>query len=257
MTKKRVAKPWELSPTTRFDDRAELYAKYRPSYPAEAIDCVLEGLGDPAGLLAADIGAGTGIVSRLLAGCGVSVRAVEPNAQMRRVAEQNEHVHWTEGTAEKTGLDDHSVDLIVSGQAWHWFEPNATCKEMSRIAIPGGRLALLWYDDLPGNEPSQEYRRIVEPGAKETFGIHAVEQWEPTLAPPLDHKKCERFEFEYAYRLDLTGLIGRARSASYVPHEGLDADRLVREMTEMHARFAESDGFVTMGLLCIVHRYAL
>lgn len=257
MTKKRVAKPWKLSPTTRFDDRAELYAKYRPSYPPEAIDCVLESLGDPANLVAADIGAGTGIVSRLLADRGVNVRALEPNAQMRRVAEQSERVHWVEGTAEATGLEDHSVDLIVSGQAWHWFEPNATCKEMPRIARPGGRLALLWYDDLPGNEPSIEYRRIVEPGAKETFGIHAVEQWEPTLAPPLEGIMCERFEFTYSYRLDLTGLIGRARSASYVPHEGPDADRLVREMTDMHAKFAEPDGLVTMGLLCIVHRYAL
>ena len=257
MTKRRVPKPWELNPTTRFDDRAELYAKYRPSYPPEAIDCVLEGLGEPTKLVAADIGAGTGIVSRLLANRDVQVRAVEPNAHMRRVATPTERVHWTEGTAEATGLETQSVDLIVSGQAWHWFEPSATCREMARIARPGGRLALLWYDDLPGNGPSQEYRRIVEPGAKETFGIHAVEQWEPTLAPPLDEKKCERFEFTYAYRLDLTGLIGRARSASYVPHEGPDADRLVREMTEMHARFAEPDGFVTMGLLCIVHRYSI
>ena len=257
MTKKRLAKPWELSPTTRFDDRAELYAKFRPSYPPEAIGCVLEGLGDNAELVAADIGAGTGIVSRLLADRGVSVRAIEPNAQMRRVAEQHERVQWAEGTAEATGLEDQSVDLIISGQAWHWFEPSATCKEMARIAKPNGRLVLLWYDDLPGNEPSLEYRRIVEPGAKETFGIHAVEQWEPTLAPPLDDKRCERFEFVYAYRLDLAGLIGRARSASYVPHEGPDADRLVREMTEMHAQFAEPDGFVTMGLICIVHRYSI
>ncbi len=256
MTKRRIPKPWELSPTTRFDDRAELYAKYRPGYPPEAIDAVLEGLGEPAKLVAADIGAGTGIVSRLLADRGVTVNAIEPNAQMRRVATPSDRVRWIEGSAERTTLEDRSVDLIISGQAWHWFEPSATCRELARIAKPGGRLALLWYDDLPGNEPSREYRRIVEPGAKETFGIHAVEQWEPTLATPLDDKECERFEFTYSYRLDLTGLIGRARSASYVPHEGPDAERLVREMTEMHGRFAEHDGFVTMGLVCILHRYA-
>lgn len=250
-------KPWQLSPTTRFDDRAKLYARYRPSYPPEAIDAALEGLGEPSRLVAADIGAGTGILSRLLADRGVGVLGVEPNAQMRAAATPHPRVRWVEGTAEATTLGDNSVDLIVSGQAWHWFEPNATSREMARIARSGARLALLWYDDLPGDAASAEYRRIVEPGARETFGIHAVEQWVPTLAPPLDGLACERLEFAYSYRLDLAGLIGRARSASYVPHEGPDADRLEREMTAMHARFAEPDDLVTLGLLCIVHRFKL
>jgi len=250
-------KPWQLDPTKRFDDRADLYARYRPSYPPEGIDCVLEGLGDPSTLVAADLGAGTGILSRLLADRGATVLAVEPNAQMRRAAAAHQRVRWIEASAEVTTLSDACADLVTCGQAWHWFEPGAACREVARIARPGARFALLWYDDLPGNAPSAEYRRIVEPGAKETFGIHAEEQWTPTLAPPLDKLRCERFEFAYAHRLDLEGLIGRARSASYVPHEGPDAERLVREMTAMHERFAEPGGLVTLGLLAIVHRFAL
>lgn len=250
-------RPWELDPTRRFCGRAELYASYRPSYPPRAIDVTLEGLGEPGSLAAADLGAGTGILSRLLADRGVEVQAVEPNEQMRRAASPHERVRWTEGPAERTELAAHSVDLVVAGQAWHWFEPAAACEEIARIAKPGGRLALLWYDDLPGDASSAEYRRIVEPGAKETFGIHAQEQWTPTLARPLDALRCERFEFAYAYRLDLAGLIGRARSASYVPHEGPDADRLVQQMAAMHERFAQADGLVTLGLLCIVHRFTL
>jgi 2-polyprenyl-3-methyl-5-hydroxy-6-metoxy-1,4-benzoquinol methylase len=60
-----------MNPLNRFSDRAADYAKYRPSYPEEAIATILEGLGDPSQLVAADIGAGTGISSRLLAqkGC--------------------------------------------------------------------------------------------------------------------------------------------------------------------------------------------
>lgn len=250
-------KPWQLDPTTRFDDRADLYAKYRPSYPPEAIDCVLEGLADPSRLAAADLGAGTGILSRLIAERGVSVHAVEPNAQMRQAAAAHERIRWFGASAETTTLDAESVELVVCGQAWHWFEPGAACREVARIAKPGARFALLWYDDLPGSAPSAEYRRIVEPGAKETFGIHAEEQWTPTLAPPLDKLRCERFEFAYSYRISLEGLIGRARSASYVPHTGPDAERLVREMTAMHARFAEPGGLVTLGLLAIVHRFEL
>lgn len=250
-------KPWQLDPTTRFDDRAGLYAKYRPSYPPEAIECLLEGLADPSGLVAADLGAGTGILSRLLADRGANVLAVEPNAHMRRTAAPHERITWFAASAEATTLGDSCADLVVSGQAWHWFEPEAACREIARIAKPCGRFVLLWYDDLPGSAPSAEYRRIVEPGAKETFGIHAEEQWNPTLATPLDKLRCEQFEFAYAYRLSLEGLIGRARSASYVPHSGPDAERLVHEMTSMHARFAEPDGLVTLGLMAIVHRFEL
>ena len=72
----------EQSPTARFSDRADDYVKYRPSYPPEAIDAVLEGLGEPAAVVAADVGAGTGISARLLSARGVRVIAVEPNREM-------------------------------------------------------------------------------------------------------------------------------------------------------------------------------
>jgi 2-polyprenyl-3-methyl-5-hydroxy-6-metoxy-1,4-benzoquinol methylase len=71
-----------LNPLDRFSDRAADYVKYRPSYPMAAIDIILEGLGQTP-LVAADIGAGTGISSRLLADRGVRVLAIDPNAAMR------------------------------------------------------------------------------------------------------------------------------------------------------------------------------
>ena len=74
---------YQMNPQQRFSDRAEDYAKYRPSYPSEAIDSILEGLEAPERLIAADIGAGTGISSRLFAARGVKVIAIEPNAAMR------------------------------------------------------------------------------------------------------------------------------------------------------------------------------
>ena len=61
---------YQMNPQERFSDRAEVYAKYRSSYPPEAIDRILEGVGAPNELIAADIGAGTGISSRLLADRG-------------------------------------------------------------------------------------------------------------------------------------------------------------------------------------------
>ena len=78
--------PYELNPTSRFSDRADDYVKYRPGYPPAAIDAILNGLGPPASLVAADVGAGTGISARALADRGVRVLAVEPNAVMANAA---------------------------------------------------------------------------------------------------------------------------------------------------------------------------
>ncbi|MFY9718601.1 MAG: hypothetical protein WAK16_03055, partial [Candidatus Cybelea sp.] len=64
-----------MSPLARFGARAQSYAAFRPSYPPEAIDAALEGLGDPSALVVADLGAGTGISSRLFADRGACVIA--------------------------------------------------------------------------------------------------------------------------------------------------------------------------------------
>ncbi|WP_287312777.1 hypothetical protein [Moorena sp. SIO1G6] len=60
----------QMNPESRFSELVADYAKYRPSYPAVAIDKILEGLENRGQLVAADIGAGTGISSRLLAMAG-------------------------------------------------------------------------------------------------------------------------------------------------------------------------------------------
>jgi ubiquinone/menaquinone biosynthesis C-methylase UbiE len=101
----------------RFSDRATDYAKYRPSYPATAIDRILEGLNNP--LVAADIGAGTGISSRLLAERGVRVLEIEPNADMRQAAAPHPLVKFYDSTAEKTGIADASIDLVTCFQSFH------------------------------------------------------------------------------------------------------------------------------------------
>ncbi len=78
-----MAEPHDIDPTGRFSNRADDYARHRPTYPAAAIDALLAGLGPASGLVAVDVGAGTGISARLLAERGVSVIAVEPNRAMR------------------------------------------------------------------------------------------------------------------------------------------------------------------------------
>ena len=84
----------------RFNDRAADYVKYRPTYPVAAIDAILDGLRPPERLLAADVGAGTGISARLLGDRGVRVIAVEPGEAMRGAAAPHARVSWIAGRAE-------------------------------------------------------------------------------------------------------------------------------------------------------------
>ncbi|MBV9438785.1 MAG: class I SAM-dependent methyltransferase, partial [Candidatus Eremiobacteraeota bacterium] len=122
-----------MRPTARFTKRADAYAAGRPSYPPAAIDALLDGLGDPSAVVAVDLGAGTGISSRLLAERGAQVLAVEPNAAMRAAAERHPRVEWIDGTAEQTGLAEASVDLVAAFQAFHWFHAPVALREAIRI----------------------------------------------------------------------------------------------------------------------------
>ena len=143
----------EMNPQRRFSNRAENYSKYRPSYPTEAIDCILQGLETKSQLVAADIGAGTGISSRLLADRGVRVIGIEPNVAMRQVAEVHPLVEFRNGSAEATKLSDKSVDLVTCFQAFHWFNLEPTLKEFARILKAKGKIALLWNDrDVDGDD---------------------------------------------------------------------------------------------------------
>src|SRR3989442_3132520 len=126
MPDERARELHRMNPTRRFGDRASDYRRYRPDYPAAAIDTILSGLLDPGRLRVADIGAGTGICSRLLAERGVRLLAVEPNAEMRAAAEAHARIEWRAGEAEATGLAVASLDLVVCAQAFHWFrQPEA------------------------------------------------------------------------------------------------------------------------------------
>ncbi|MGH2570868.1 MAG: class I SAM-dependent methyltransferase, partial [bacterium] len=132
----------DLDPRGRFTDRAADYVRYRPDYPAAAIDHVLNGLGDPSRLTAADVGAGTGISSRLLAERGTRAVAIEPNAAMRAAAEPHPRVEWRDGTAEDTRLAAASMDLVLCAQAFHWFRQEEAVAEFARVLRPRGRLVV-------------------------------------------------------------------------------------------------------------------
>lgn len=226
-------------PTTRFSDRVADYVAHRPSYPGEAIDAVLAGLADRSTLVAADIGAGTGISSRLLAQRGVRVLAVEPNAAMRSGAEVHARVQYVDGTAERTTLEHASCDLVVCAQAFHWFDHPKAFAEFVRVLKARGRLAIVWNVRDKTDAFTAEYSRLM---------VHAAEG-DPAGEREMDARTAagahaftpfEKRSFPYAQPLTEDGLLGRAMSASYAPKQGPRRAALERELRLLHARFANN-----------------
>lgn len=246
----------DLNPTGRFTDRAADYVRYRPTYPPGAIDAMLEGLGDPRGVTAADVGAGTGISSRLLSERGVRVIAVEPNLAMREAGRARAtgagSLEWRDGTAEATGLGDGSVDLVACAQSFHWFRADEALREFHRVLRPGGRLALMWNHRDASDAFTAGYRAaILEVGGdseaeRMAFDPAIVARSGLFEAPVLR-------EFRHEQRLDLEGLLGRARSASYVPKEGAGAAALAKSLRALWEAHRDAAGLVRLVYATRVH----
>jgi len=234
-----------MQPLSRFSDRAADYARFRPAYPEAAITAILEGLGLPAQLVAADIGAGTGISSRLLAARGVKVFAIEPNAAMRQAAAPHSLVEFRDGTAEQTHLSAGSVDLVTCFQSFHWFEPEVTLREFHRILKRSGRLALVWNERDPADEFTGAYGRLVHLISNQNMAEKRLGSVASLFSSP-HFGKVYHHPFAYQHVLDLDGLVGRAQSTSYLPREGAAHQQLISGLQELHARFCNAKGLVCL-----------
>jgi SAM-dependent methyltransferase len=229
--------PEDLDPTGRFSNRADDYVRYRPSYPAAAIDALLAGLGAPESVTAVDVGAGTGISSRLLAERGVNVIAVEPNRAMREAAASHPRVSFRDGTAEALGLPSASAGLVVCAQAFHWFRADAAVREMARVLAPGGRLALVWNHRSASDPLMAGYERaILDTGASASVLAMTSDVDAVARSGAFGPRRVARFE--HRQRVDRDGLLGRALSASYVPKEG---PKLARLLAALDALFVQHE----------------
>jgi SAM-dependent methyltransferase len=123
-----------------FGAAADVYDRSRPSYPVEAVRFVLPA--DARRVL--DLGAGTGKLTSVLLDLGLDVVAVEPSALMR--ARISARAEVLDGSAESLPLADRSVDAVLVGHAFHWFDRATALPEIARVLRPGGTLGLLWND---------------------------------------------------------------------------------------------------------------
>jgi SAM-dependent methyltransferase len=235
-------------PAAYFSDCTDLYERYRPSYPHDAIDTIVRDL--PKGAVIADIGCGTGICSRQLAAAGCRVIGIEPNDDMLAIARlqaaQSPHAErmtFQPGTGEATGLNAESVDAVVCAQSFHWFDADAALREFARILKPSGRLALMWNKVARSDPFSAGYRTIMnEAGmlARARGRLLRRNTGGAILRSSLFTVTIDR-SFPNAQQLDLDGLLGRARSASYFPSVGVEREHFESKLRGLFAACA-TDG---------------
>ena len=209
---------------TRFSNRVSNYAKYRPGYPASIIRILENEIGFEPQKDIADIGSGTGLLSKLFLGNDNLVYGVEPNDEMRMAGEVllKDFINFVsiKGTAENTTLADESVDMITSGQAFHWFNNDKTKKEFIRILKPDGYVVLVWNERLKEASPFMKgYEKIL---------IKYGTDFQVVKHENLGNKDFNKFyvvknfkiaSFENFQIFDFTGLKGRLLSSSYLPPE--------------------------------------
>jgi SAM-dependent methyltransferase len=211
-------------PTERFSTRVENYARYRPSYPHAAIALLERRCGLSPTAVVADLGSGTGILTELLLASGAEVIGVEPNDGMRGAAEarlgEQPRFRSVRGTAEATTLPGDSIDLLVAGQAFHWFELRPARREALRIVKSGGWAALLWNERPP--EVSgflADYEALLLSHAAEYARITASRADEASMREFLGGS-MELATFPNQQTLDFEGIRGRLLSSSYAPEPG-------------------------------------
>jgi SAM-dependent methyltransferase len=238
-----------VNPTGRFSGREGDYSKYRPSYP-EALFADLDRLVWTPRSTVADIGAGTGLFTRLVAPRVGHVIAVEPNAAMaaqgRAQSSGLSNLSWEAGTAEATGLPEASVDVLTCAQAFHWFDQTATAREWRRILRNEGQAVLVWNERDEEAAPLHgEYNELVIRWCPDYLKVNHSNVTPGHIADFFAPFPVERRVYPYPQRFDLEGLQGRLRSASYCPALGQPGHReLMDGLAVLFDRYRQADGLV-------------
>ncbi len=207
--------------THRFSSRVENYVRYRPGYPREIVSTLERECGLSPRAVIADIGSGTGLLAQIFLDQRYTVVGIEPNTEMRETGQamlaRYSRFHSVNGSAEATTLPDKNVDVIVAGQAWHWFDVPAASKEFRRVLKPGGLIVLVWNTRHTKATPFlADYEHLLRTYCEEYDAVDHRTSDPADIGIPLT-----RADFPNAQVFDFEGVRGRLLSSSYAPEAGL------------------------------------
>jgi SAM-dependent methyltransferase len=243
-----------------FGAAAAEYDKFRPSYPLEAVRWAV---GAPSPATVVDLGAGTGKLTRVLLAAGYQVTPVEPDAGMRaQLTASTDGVTAVAGYAEAVPLPDASVDAVVAGQAYHWFDRERAHPEIARLLRDGGYFGAIW-NHRDDREPwIAELSRITHdtPDHRGNFDP------EPTVTLELSDlfEPVERREFTHREPRTPESLVAMISTRSYyltaTPERQAEIVEGVRQLTATHPDLAGRESFDVLYRVIVfrarVHRRA-
>jgi len=226
----------------RFTDRVVDYEKYRPNYPPEILAILNQRIGFNKDWLIADIGSGTGISSKLFVDNGNNIFGVEPNRAMREASihhfKKSRNFIAINASAEDTKIDDHCVDLIFAGQAFHWFDKERSKVEFERILKEDGHIVLVWNQRSPEDDFQQAY---------EDFLVAHIPEYKTVTQKNITDGQIEDFFKPRAFQklslaneqtFDLKAFFGRVKSSSYFPNEESTSKTLFDGLTSLFEKYA-------------------
>ena len=204
-----------------FSSKVADYCASRPDYPPQLFEalqscCNLDGTS-----LIADVGAGTGLLTRGLLERGYRVVAVDPNPQMRAACDHYvgaaEGYRSVEGCAEEMPLPPASVNLITAAQAFHWFEVERARAECLRVLRPDGQIALIWNDRLSTDPLHCALDDLFADFGGAKRSALAAHQDRSDVPRFFGHARPAEFTWPHEHLLDQDGLLSLALSRSYMP----------------------------------------
>lgn len=240
-----------MNTLNRFSNRVDNYIKYRPDYPHEVITFLKqEGILTRESVIA-DIGSGTGISAELFLKEGNVVYGVEPNKEMRQAAQKllasYKNFCSIDGSAEITMLPTEDIDIIIAGQAFHWFDKEKCKSEFRRILKPNGIIILMWNDRRTDNTPFlRAYEDFIQLFATDYKEVNHKNMDEKIFNNFFGEANYALESFDNFQHFDFEGLKGRVLSSSYMPDENhTDFNFMMSVLKKIFNRFQEN-GKVTL-----------
>jgi SAM-dependent methyltransferase len=230
--------------TERFSSRVADYVKWRPGYPEGVVRDLAASARLAKGAVVADVGSGTGLLARDFLKAGFRVVGVEPNDEMRAAGEKllaGASFLSVAGRAEETGLKDESVDLVVAGQAFHWFDQGKAREEFRRILRGEKRAAMVWNERmLAASAFLRRYEAMMKRWATDYDRVDHRLVTEEVMRGffAAGTMVVRRYPNEQVF--DLEGVKGRVMSSSYAPASGEKHAGMMRELEGIFAEHQEA-----------------
>ena len=219
-----------------FASAAPTYARIRPTYARSSIGEVKDAIGTSATVL--DLAAGTGILTGQLTRAGLQLLAVEPVAEMLSQLQRSlPAVPALRGVAEQLPFAAASVDAVVVGTAFHWFDGPTAAAEAARVLRDGGVLALLWNQRDDSVDWVRRYGEILLSERPQGRPYENAD-WEAVVAATSSFGPVERSSHANPQPSSPTALVQRASSTSFVadapPEQRARVLDRVRDLAESH-----------------------